>query len=90
MSCEKVDLDGINNLNDNKITLIGHGGIGFESAQNPLPHNSITSLTKAIDAYGVEGVEADIQLSADDKIFMYHDNTLESGTDCGGCVFFSG
>jgi glycerophosphoryl diester phosphodiesterase len=86
--CEKVDLNEINNLNGNKITLIGHGGSGFESPQNPLPHDSYSSLIKAVEAYGLEMVEADVQMSADGAIFMYHDNTLESKTDCFGCLFF--
>jgi len=86
--CQKVDLENINNLNGGKIDVIGHGGIGFESPQNALPHNSFSSLTKAVDAYGVEGVEVDIQLSADSVLFMYHDNTLETLTDCAGCILF--
>ena len=87
--CQKVDLNEINNLNGNQISIIGHGGIGFESLQNPLPHNSYSSVVKAVEAYGVEGVEVDIQLSSDGVLFMYHDNTLESLTDCAGCVLFN-
>lgn len=86
--CQKVDLSEINNLNGNKITLIGHGGIGFSSPQNALPHNSFSSLTKAVEAYGLEGVEVDVQMSSDSVIFMYHDKVLETSTDCFGCVFF--
>ncbi len=87
-ACQKVDLNEINNLNGNRITLIGHGGIGFESPQNALPHDSFSSLTKAVEAFGTEGVEVDIQLSADGTLFMYHDDVLETGTDCFGCVFY--
>ncbi len=86
--CQKTDLDEINNLNGNKITIIGHGGLGFESAQNALPHDSFSSLTKAVEAYGVEWVEADIQLSADDVFFTFHSPFLETETDCFGCIFF--
>lgn len=86
--CEKVDLNEINNLNENRITLIGHGGMGFESPQNSLPHDSFSSLTKAVESYGTEGVEVDIQLSADDALIMYHDDLLDTGTDCFGCVYF--
>ena len=85
-SCEKVDLDAISNLNGNRITLIGHGGMGFTSAENNLPHNSFGSVTKAVEAYGVEGVEVDIQLSSDGVIFMYHDDQLESESNCSGCI----
>ncbi len=85
--CQKVDLNQINNLNGNKIDVIGHGGAGFESAQNALPHDSFSSLVKAVEAYGVDGVEVDVQLSADGVLFMYHNNFLDVRTDCFGCIF---
>jgi len=87
--CQKVDLDAIDNLSSNKIAVIGHGGIGFESTQNPLPHDSYSSIMKAVEAFGVDGVEMDIQMSADGVIFMYHDNTLETMTDCAGCILYT-
>jgi glycerophosphoryl diester phosphodiesterase len=86
LACNKPDRDIIN-LSDGKIGIIGHGGIGFQSEQNQLPHNSFLSVIKAIDAYGAEGVEIDIQISKDHILMLYHDAELQSMTNCYGCVY---
>jgi glycerophosphoryl diester phosphodiesterase len=84
--CIKAD-SNFNNLNNGKIGIIGHGGIGFQSEINQLPHNSLKSILKATDGYGADGVEVDIQLSKDGKIILYHDGTLQSMTNCNGCIY---
>lgn len=86
-SCSKQKIGEINNLNDNKIGIIGHGGNGFQGYDNPLPHNSFGSISKAIDSYNADGAEIDVQLSADYELFLYHDNKLRSMTECEGCIY---
>jgi len=86
-ACVKDKLEPVQNLNNNRIGVIGHGGIGFQSLNNELPHNSITSLLKTVEAYGADGVEADIQMSSDKVLFMYHDHLLEESTNCWGCMY---
>ncbi len=65
------------------VLLLGHGGSGFLSPLNPfnpLPANSKTSIIKAIEEHGADGVEVDVQLSKDGVPILYHDVTLASMT----------
>lgn len=70
------------------ILVIGHAGLGFLSPLNPFnpyPANSITSLTRALDA-GVDGLEVDIHLSQDGVPILFHDPQLESMTSARGLI----
>lgn len=86
ISCQKVELNQIQNLNNNQIGVIGHGGSGFISAENSLPPNSWSSITKAIDGYLADGVEVDIQLSLDSVVYLFHDRDMARATNCTGCL----
>ena len=72
---------------ERNIKVIGHGGVGFQSPRNQLPHNSIESLRKAMEFYDAHGVEIDIYSDFEGNLWMYHDETLETMTDCHGCIF---
>ncbi|GAB3539401.1 hypothetical protein GCM10027443_35920 [Pontibacter brevis] len=85
-SCDKADLDQVSNLNNGRIQVIRHGGSGFQSYFNPIPHNSMRSVSRALDGLNVEGVEVDAQLTADRQLVLYHDEQLETLTDCFGCI----
>ena len=80
--CRKPDIHNIKNLNNGKIMIIGHGGSGFQSVINPLPTNSAASVSKALDELEADGVELDVQLTADKQLILYHDARLESQTNC--------
>ncbi len=84
--CKKVNVDNINNLNGGRIEAIGHGGAGFQSYTNPYPTNSMSSISLAIDGYNADGVEVDVQLSKDNVLFLYHNEELQSSTNCFGCI----
>jgi glycerophosphoryl diester phosphodiesterase len=84
-ACNEDDLQ-VNNLNNGKILACGHGGAGFQSYTNPYPTNSLSSIRRAIEGLGADGVEIDVQMSADKKLFLYHNDELESLTDCMGCI----
>ena len=42
---------------------------------------------KAIEVYGADGVEVDVQLSKDLQLVLYHDDRLESSTDGVGFIY---
>lgn len=86
VSCRKVEEPQIENLNGNKIGIIGHGGSGFQTGRNPLPTNSMASIEKAIDLQSADGVEVDVQLSKDSVIILYHDEILDGYTSCSGYI----
>jgi glycerophosphoryl diester phosphodiesterase len=83
-ACKKETLE-IDNLHG-KILATGHGGCGFQSYSNPYPTNSMSSITRAIDGLGADGVEVDVQMTIDKKLVLYHNETLESATGCSGCI----
>ena len=85
-SCMRVDTDGIQNLNGDQITILGHGGMGLISPENPFPLSSPGSLLKAVEGYNVDGVDADIQMSSDSVLMLFHDGRLELQTNCTGCI----
>jgi len=66
--------------------IIGHGGSGFTSSTNPYPANSFLSVQKALESYGIDGVDVDIQLDQDNVIWLYHDDLLEVNTNCTDCL----
>jgi len=84
-ACEKIELNKIDNL-VGRIRVIGHGGAGFQSFVNPYPTNSWLSIKNAIEHLNADGVEVDIQISKDGVLVLYHDDRLESLTNCIGCV----
>lgn len=62
--------------------LVGHGGSGPDA---PYPMNTKEAVWAAMEA-GANGVELDVQLSADGILVCYHDELLETLTDCNGLV----
>ncbi len=85
-ACEKIEPHKIENLNENRIGVIGHGGMGIQSYSNQLPHNSFSSVVQTIEKLNADGVEVDVQLSRDGVLILYHSKLLESSTDCFSCV----
>jgi len=82
-SCrENFDLEKVENLNDNKISTIGHAGMGIASQ---FPINSFESFSNAI-ALGVDGIEIDVQMTKDSVLIAFHDKFFEEKTSLNGLV----
>jgi glycerophosphoryl diester phosphodiesterase len=62
--------------------ILGHGGMGVRST---LPLNSLESVTQAL-THSIDGVELDIQLTADNQLVAFHDSKLEDNTNCAGFI----
>ncbi|HQX28949.1 MAG: hypothetical protein IPI00_15930 [Flavobacteriales bacterium] len=61
---------------------IGHGGSGTNS---PYPMNSEAALLNGL-ANGMDGIELDVQLTADSVLVAYHPELLQDLTACTGKV----
>jgi len=72
----------IDNLYDNKIKVIGHGGMGFASIY---PMNSYESIIKCL-SLGADGVELDIQMTKDSVLVLFHNQDLSQGTNLNGNI----
>lgn len=64
---------------------IGHRGTGVTRRGHPYPENSLISVGAAIAA-GAEGIELDVELTADGALLVMHDDKLDRTTTCMGCV----
>lgn len=80
-SCGKEQYE-ISNINGNKIDVLGHGGMGYNSS---LPLNSLESIQMALES-GADGTEMDVQLSKDSVLVLYHDELLDTRTNGSGKV----
>ena len=80
-SCQKRDFN-IVNLNGNKITTIGHGGM---SKGHAYPINSFESILNCL-SLGADGAELDIQLTRDGQLVLFHDDYLEHSTHNSGQI----
>ena len=80
ISCQKDYT--IDNLND-RIIILGHGGMGISIAQYPM--NSYEGVQRAI-GLGADGVELDIQLTKDSVLVCFHDLYLEQSTNLYGQI----
>lgn len=68
------------------VAVVGHAGNGLEIPSSIYHSNSLESIELALGTVGVEGVEVDVQLSADGELWLLHDNQLEVETNGKGCV----
>jgi glycerophosphoryl diester phosphodiesterase len=64
---------------------LGHRGTGVNRPGHALPENSIPSYLAAMQQ-GADGIELDVELTADGKLIIMHDDTLDRTTTCVGCV----
>ena len=59
--------------------------IAHRGASGHAPENTLAAFRKAVEM-GVDGIEMDIHLSADDEVVVLHDATLNRTTDATGKV----
>ena len=86
IACKKVEIGEIENLNNGKIDVFGHGGLSFDHPFQPMPFNSWEALRFVIESTSADGVEVDVQITADSVAMIFHDSFLEGSTTCGGCL----
>jgi glycerophosphoryl diester phosphodiesterase len=70
----------------NKVLIYGHGGMGFDGVNAQHAPNSVSSIKDALDAYGLDGVELDIRFTREGEMLVYHDQFLETSTQCKGKI----
>lgn len=81
-NCEKEEDFNVQNLNQNVIMILGHGGMGD---LYKYPNNSLEAILPVI-GIGADGTEVDVQLSKDSVLMLYHDEELGSATNCAGYI----
>lgn len=69
-----------------QIKVLGHAATGLNIVNSVYHDNSKEAVEFALSIEGCQGVEIDIQLSKDGKLWLYHDENLNSETNGEGCV----
>ncbi len=59
--------------------------VGHRGASGLLPENTLAAFSRAIDL-GVDAVECDVRLTADGRLIVMHDETVDRTTDGAGAV----
>lgn len=81
IACEAEIFD-IQNLNNNKIIILGHAGMGSGITY---PTNTMESIQACLDE-GADGSEMDVQLTKDGVLVAFHDEYLSENTNRSGRV----
>ncbi len=77
-----IPLFVIHNLNGNKISCFGNGGMG-DAFKYPI--NSYESVEPCL-RIGADGTELDVQLTKDSVLVAYHNSDLHESTLCSGII----
>ena len=72
----------IQNLNENKITVLGHRGMG---KNHKYPGNTFESIYTALN-FEADGSEIDVQVTKDSVLVIYHNKDLSSLTNFEGKI----
>lgn len=80
-SCSKFH-GNIDNLNGGKIRKMGHAGMGLGKTY---PMNSRESLIQCLN-YSMDGTELDVQLTKDNVLVAFHDETMNDQTTFSGLI----
>jgi len=81
LGCKKKSFV-INNINNNKIDVLGHAGMGFSSLY---PINTAESILRCF-AEDADGTEIDIQLTKDNVLVAFHNRDLDGNTNMTGQI----
>ncbi len=84
-SCKPTEIVSAHNLLDGKILAVGHGCYGFSTYRNTIPPNTTAAAERAL-AMGADGLELDVQMTADGQLAVFHDGLLDRATGCAGCI----
>ena len=68
------------------VKLIAHAGSGLGNPKSAFHDNSEEGIYNSLAYDACDGVELDIQLDAEGKLWCYHDGLLDSKTNYAGCI----
>lgn len=68
------------------VHLVAHACSGLLTTTAPFHDNSLEAFNYARSLNGVDGIEVDVQLSADTTVWLFHDYDLEKETNGTGCL----
>ncbi|MBC7003552.1 glycerophosphodiester phosphodiesterase family protein [Photobacterium sp. BZF1] len=80
-------LHRLENANQNRdhVFVVGHRALWTNQGERLFPEQSLESIQYAIDM-GIDAVELDIRVTADDQYVILHDGSLNRTTTCEGSI----
>ncbi len=84
-ACNVTKVRSSHNLLDGEILSVVHACGGFETFRNNVPDNTVEALERSL-AQGADGIEFDLQMTADSQLVAFHDADLSKATTCTGCI----
>lgn len=78
-SCSKKD-------DFSEVQVIGHAGMGLKMPNSIFHDNSFESIELALTIPGANGVEIDIQMDLNSRLWLFHDELLNEETNGINCI----
>ena len=69
-----------------EVQVIGHAGMGLEMPNSIFHDNSIESIELALTIPGANGVEIDVQMDLNGRLWLFHDELLNEETNGINCI----
>ncbi len=64
----------------------GHAGTALSEERYIYPPNTQVSIDYALQVLAADGVEVDVQMTADGELVLFHDQTTDETTNRAGCI----
>jgi glycerophosphoryl diester phosphodiesterase len=69
-----------------EVQVIGHAGMGLEMSNSIFHDNSLEAIELALTLPGSNGVEIDIQMDLNGRLWLFHDEVLNEETNGTNCI----
>ena len=69
-----------------EVQVIGHAGMGLEIPNSIFHDNSLEAIELALTLPGSNGVEIDVQMDLNGRLWLFHDELLNEETNGINCI----
>lgn len=77
---------GCSKVNNSTTRIFGHAATGLHNPNAIYHDNSLDAIRYASSLTGCSGVEVDVRMDAQGKLWLFHDNLLDDETNLSGSV----
>lgn len=77
---------GCSKVNNSTTKIFGHAATGLQNPNAIYHDNSLDAIRYAVSLPGCSGVEVDVRMDAQGKLWLFHDARLDDETDLSGTV----
>ena len=77
---------GCSKVNDSTTKIFGHAATGLQNPNAIYHDNSLDAIRYASSLSGCSGVEVDVRMDAQGKLWLFHDELLDEETNLSGSV----